>query len=178
MSAHGSSESCRKIRHAVRYQLSVELHVVLLQGHTKSGNLKRVNRNDAMLWRLTFRGTCSMPKKTRANCVGIAAQNAFQFVRLKSFSPDQPFPQGWRTITHKVGIKLPPGLGVLPHIEYPAVLPQIRHIQSVDCHDDVEDDGDDEEVSGENQLVMVEVCEDTKDDGEKEWDCPEKNSMG
>jgi len=55
-------------------QFSVEFDVVFAKGHTESGNLVSP----------TFKGTCRIPKKTRANWVGIAAHSALQLVSLKS----------------------------------------------------------------------------------------------
>lgn len=61
-------------------------------------------------------------------------------------------------------IELPPRLSLCPHIKNPSGLAQVFEIPSAHSDDNVEDARDQEEVGGENELVMEEMGNDAEKD--------------
>jgi hypothetical protein len=53
----------------------------------------------------------------------------------------------------------------------------VLEIPSTDSHHDVEYTRDEEEVGREDELVVEKVSDDPKDQGESEWDEPERNRV-
>ena len=76
-----------------------------------------------------------------------------------------------------MGVELIPWLGLTSHIKDPTALAEMFQIPSADSHYNVEDTRDEEEVGWEDELVVEEMGNDTKDQCEGEWDQPECDSV-
>lgn len=76
-----------------------------------------------------------------------------------------------------MGVELIPRLSLTAHIKDPTALAKMFEIPSTDCHHNVEDTRDEEEVGWEDELMVEEMGYDTKDQGESEWDEPKSDSV-
>ena len=93
-------------------------------------------------------------------------------VRLAKVLPHQLLPSLTSHVvkpgsTHKQGVKLPPFLLLRPDVKHPSPFPQFLKAPTANPDDDVEHDRDDEEVCGENELVVEEMRDDAQEDSEE-----------
>ena len=95
-----------------------------------------------------------------------------------SWSCQSPDVRSKHDVAHKIGIEFPPCLRVLADIKDPAGRSEMIKVPLSDRDDNVKDDGYDEKVGREDELMMPEMGDHSEKDGEEERDCPEEYSVG
>ena len=105
------------------------------------------------------------------------AQNARQFVRLKSCQSVTKLSLYSHDKAHEKSVEFPPRLSIPSYVKDPAILSEVVKSPSSDENSDVESDRDGEKVSGKDELMVPEMGDEPEQDGEGERDRPEKDGV-